>query len=99
MRQPAPEVNQPAPEVAPVEAAPVEAAPVETESDKRRRGRKQKPQPVVEQVAAIDAESQSDAQFFKKFLKSAGGFLKNMGKAALQSAKEGAMGYIQTAIA
>ncbi len=45
------------------------------------------------------ARIQSDARFFKKFLKSAGGFLKNLGKQALASAKEGAMGYIQTAIA
>jgi hypothetical protein len=41
----------------------------------------------------------SDSRFFKKFLKSAGSFLKNVGKSALSAAKEGAMGYIQTAIA
>ena len=46
-----------------------------------------------------DATTQSDAKFFKKFLKTAGGFLKGLGKQVLNSAKEGAMGYIQNAIA
>lgn len=67
----------------------------------RGRGRKPRkqiqPEAAVEQIAA-SAETESDFKFLKNLLKKAGGLLKNVGKAALNSAKEGAMGYIQNAI-